>query len=59
MIIVAVPKRCAQRIGALIEKASGNLLIQFQFGNMPDICLDRENMNVRRKSRAEPAATIR
>src|SRR5262249_51255234 len=36
-IIVGGPETVTQRIGALIEKAKvGNLLIQFQLGNMPD-----------------------
>jgi alkanesulfonate monooxygenase SsuD/methylene tetrahydromethanopterin reductase-like flavin-dependent oxidoreductase (luciferase family) len=36
-IIVGSVETVARRIGALIEKAKvGNLLIQFQLGNMPD-----------------------
>ena len=36
-IIVGSPETVIRRIGALIEKAKvGNLLIQFQLGNMPD-----------------------
>jgi alkanesulfonate monooxygenase SsuD/methylene tetrahydromethanopterin reductase-like flavin-dependent oxidoreductase (luciferase family) len=36
-IIVGSPETVARRISALIEKAKvGNLLIQFQLGNMPD-----------------------
>jgi alkanesulfonate monooxygenase SsuD/methylene tetrahydromethanopterin reductase-like flavin-dependent oxidoreductase (luciferase family) len=36
-IIVGSPDTAIRRIGALIEKAKvGNLLIQFQLGNMPD-----------------------
>jgi alkanesulfonate monooxygenase SsuD/methylene tetrahydromethanopterin reductase-like flavin-dependent oxidoreductase (luciferase family) len=36
-IIVGSPETVARRISALIEKANvGNLLIQFQLGNMPD-----------------------
>ena len=36
-IIVGSPETVTRRIKALIEKAKvGNLLIQFQLGNMPD-----------------------
>ena len=36
-IIVGSPETVTRRIQDLIEKAKvGNLLIQFQFGNMPD-----------------------
>jgi alkanesulfonate monooxygenase SsuD/methylene tetrahydromethanopterin reductase-like flavin-dependent oxidoreductase (luciferase family) len=45
-IIVGSPETVAGRIRALIERAKvGNLLIQFQFGNMPDH-LARKNMKL-------------
>jgi len=45
-IIVGSPETVTNRIRALIEKAKvGNLLIQFQFGNMKDH-LARKNMKL-------------
>jgi alkanesulfonate monooxygenase SsuD/methylene tetrahydromethanopterin reductase-like flavin-dependent oxidoreductase (luciferase family) len=45
-IIVGSPETVTNRIRALIERAKvGNLLIQFQFGNMPDH-LARKNMTL-------------
>ena len=45
-IIVGSPETVTNRIRALIERAKvGNLLIQFQFGNMPDH-LARKNMKL-------------
>ena len=45
-IIVGSPETVTRRIGKLIEQAKvGNLLIQFQLGNMPDH-LARKNMKL-------------
>ena len=58
-IIVGSPETVIRRISGLIERAKvGNLLIQFQLGNMPDSSRAQEHEAVRRESCAGVAPPV-